>query len=867
MTPYFAIIKDSFREAMYSRVLWIMLVMISMLLLVIAPVSYTEQLSTGVYFEDLERERWIELALRIAEESERKEASPSRVIWQSLSKSTRNSLEELASANQKPLEEFTEDDIQKLQTTVNALPASLSIELDEALTNAEFYDEQAWSEAELNEEAKELLDLGFEEMREEEVQRLNRLLLEAAYPDLINESPPRSIVFTYLGYELLGAIRIRKQQFSEAVESLLLSGVIWFCSFCMFVAVLVTAQIIPLTFEVGSLNLLLSKPISRWKLFITQYLGGCAFILLAMSYLFVGFWLILGLRIGYWNHGILYYIPGFMFMFAIYYAVSAVIGLIWRSTIVAAIVCILFYCACFGFDVSKFFLEGLMHPYEIARIEPAGDSLISVNEAGQVRRWKSRRQEWEVIYRTEEEERNPFLLTSTSVGPVYDAKADQLISIEEQFGFGFGGAQTISVGKPSKKWKREMGAAIPPATIALLTEPDGQILAVSHLGFFRSTGDLSIPPKTMDEESDLLDKLKSDETVKHSNDDSQAPESSSTDSNQDSATDAPAKNESDEQELSTDESNESDSKNTDSSDDESGNVGQSDDDERYGDHDSEIQGTTEGERGMASFQYVGPDDKIPNSRPLAFALDAKTGTVVIYSRGTIKTYQPSEKVYLSKSEAKFEENQGAKVSLAFGDNVLLVARDDGMITRFDVSKSGELSKKEELELEGAEQPRYIAVSPSGQWFAVTYQNGNLWVMDANEGNFTRAKTSGQGRFSAIQFTPDNTLLAVVDGRNVNEYSLDPLMLKKQYKATLSRIAAIYHCVVVPAYTVFPKPRLINDTVKYLITGEKTTAPILRPSKLGDARRQLRPWSLVWSGLLFVVVVLGIGCLYFERQEF
>ena len=44
MRPYFAIIKDSFRAALASRVLYVLLIFITLLLLVIAPLHIRETL-------------------------------------------------------------------------------------------------------------------------------------------------------------------------------------------------------------------------------------------------------------------------------------------------------------------------------------------------------------------------------------------------------------------------------------------------------------------------------------------------------------------------------------------------------------------------------------------------------------------------------------------------------------------------------------------------------------------------------------------------------------------------------------------------------------------------------------------------------
>ena len=53
MRPYLAVIKDSFREARSSRVLWILLALITLLLLALLPLSWERQLTTGLRQYDI----------------------------------------------------------------------------------------------------------------------------------------------------------------------------------------------------------------------------------------------------------------------------------------------------------------------------------------------------------------------------------------------------------------------------------------------------------------------------------------------------------------------------------------------------------------------------------------------------------------------------------------------------------------------------------------------------------------------------------------------------------------------------------------------------------------------------------------------
>ena len=94
----------------------------------------------------------------------------------------------------------------------------------------------------------------------------------------------------------------------------------------VFIAILVTAPTVPQTFEPGAIDLLLSKPVSRSLLFLTKFFGASTFILLNSIYLIGGMWLIAGLRFDIWSGRLLLCIPVFLFLFVIYYSVSALTG-------------------------------------------------------------------------------------------------------------------------------------------------------------------------------------------------------------------------------------------------------------------------------------------------------------------------------------------------------------------------------------------------------------------------------------------------------------------------------------------------------------------------------------------------------------
>ena len=91
-------------------------------------------------------------------------------------------------------------------------------------------------------------------------------------------------------------------------------------------AVVLTAFFMPNMLRKGTVDLLLVKPIHRFALLLYKYVGGLTFIFLNTAFAMGGVWLVIGLRSGIWAQGFSCMILVFTFYFAILYAVSALFG-------------------------------------------------------------------------------------------------------------------------------------------------------------------------------------------------------------------------------------------------------------------------------------------------------------------------------------------------------------------------------------------------------------------------------------------------------------------------------------------------------------------------------------------------------------
>jgi len=122
----------------------------------------------------------------------------------------------------------------------------------------------------------------------------------------------------------------------------------------ILVSIVITSFFIPNMLRKGAVDLLLVKPIGRPTLLVFKYLGGLCFIFLNTAFAVGGMWLAMGWRSGIWTIGFLLTVLVITYFFAILYAVSTLFAVLTRSTIVA----ILMTCFAWGF------LFGLGETYE-----------------------------------------------------------------------------------------------------------------------------------------------------------------------------------------------------------------------------------------------------------------------------------------------------------------------------------------------------------------------------------------------------------------------------------------------------------------------------------------------------------------------
>lgn len=113
---------------------------------------------------------------------------------------------------------------------------------------------------------------------------------------------------------------------------------VWLAWGAMILAIVSTASMIPDFVSSGSVDLVLSRPIGRIRLFLTKYAAGLMFVGLQAGVFAIGAILVIGLRGGSWGFKPLVTVPLMMALFSYLFCVCALVGLVTRSTLAALLV-------------------------------------------------------------------------------------------------------------------------------------------------------------------------------------------------------------------------------------------------------------------------------------------------------------------------------------------------------------------------------------------------------------------------------------------------------------------------------------------------------------------------------------------------
>lgn len=121
---------------------------------------------------------------------------------------------------------------------------------------------------------------------------------------------------------------------------------VWLGWIATGLALISTASIFPDFLTSGAVDLWLSRPISRVRLFVTKYCFGLLFVTLQVGAFALTAFLVIGIRAGAWEPAIFLAVPLVVCFFSYLYAFCVLFGVLTRSTIAALLLTLLVW---FGF--------------------------------------------------------------------------------------------------------------------------------------------------------------------------------------------------------------------------------------------------------------------------------------------------------------------------------------------------------------------------------------------------------------------------------------------------------------------------------------------------------------------------------------
>ena len=134
---------------------------------------------------------------------------------------------------------------------------------------------------------------------------------------------------------------------------------IWLAWIATILALISTCSIFPEFVHSGAIELTISKPIGRLKLFLLKYVVSLLFVILQVAIFCLGIFLCVGLRVGEWNWMIFGAIPVVTIFFSYLFAVSVLVGVVTRSGIAALLVTGVFWMGIWTTQAA----EGLLHQF------------------------------------------------------------------------------------------------------------------------------------------------------------------------------------------------------------------------------------------------------------------------------------------------------------------------------------------------------------------------------------------------------------------------------------------------------------------------------------------------------------------------
>lgn len=148
----------------------------------------------------------------------------------------------------------------------------------------------------------------------------------------------------------------RGSEFAKILYLLLFTNVIgpqWLGFLAVLMALMTSCSVFPEMMREGSIETILSKPVSRWKVFGVKYLGMLCFMAIPLTVFCLIIFVAIGVRVDVWKPEVFWAIPLLTFVFSILYSFAVLVGIWTRSTLFALLATTLLWGVCYVVHISE----------------------------------------------------------------------------------------------------------------------------------------------------------------------------------------------------------------------------------------------------------------------------------------------------------------------------------------------------------------------------------------------------------------------------------------------------------------------------------------------------------------------------------
>jgi hypothetical protein len=810
--PYVAIIADSFRAALASRVLWVAIVAIWLFLMLLFPFGYREDYTTTFRNQDFHNGTRLKGMLASGLMDPAGKDEPLGRLAAAMPEDLKRDLRRVGDGDEVRIRYTV------LTDALNGLiEDDSSDDSSDESSDESWYDAAAWESTPRMRELRELDAKEASELSDSLRKRRARLRIEAALPGVFEARSARSVLLTYAGLDFPTQTTIEKPQFEMLVNQFVLPLIInWLLGFVLiFLGILVTASIIPDMLQPGSLHLLLSKPISRTLLLLSKFLGGCAFVLLCVTQLVIGLFLVAGMRLDIWNPRLLWCIPVSVFLFAVFYSVSVLAGLRWRSPILAIGVTVIFGGICMLVGFIAGLSDGLVTgPDRLTHLAIADDQVLATTKGNGLVRLDRGPADKDPVHRGPAPRDPAQWIEIYEGGPANPDRVlapiaisdGQVITARVRGGrmnpFG-SGAPELTLLSEKNNWNPEPSLRLPTATTRLFLSDNGAVFALN-------TSDLLVTSRTK-----ILQASGEAQRAKQT----------------------PAGNDGDASKTQTS--------------------------SWFSRLSSMIGGETEG------FQNITPD-QMRLAQPRSIAVSPSGKFVVAISGGHLVRAEPSQPSKWSvTAKRNFQGDTSIRTRLSIAGNRLMLARDDEPIRILDTVTLEDIATVNLPPQTFATSLLGVTGNSGEAVFLVVTSDGRCRKIDAalsEKNSLTDFPRIGPSEITAMNYDGSSQQLFIA--HHIDQIDVVDLWSGKRKQRIQPRLSGwrrVDRWVVTPLRWLTPQTGALGDTIAAMISGKSAFSFDTGDGETETIRRKIA--GPVISCSIFTIVMLVLSCTYFATRDF